>query len=392
MGKILIPGGGGGGVSSDDVTVKQSDVPVGLTTVTSDSDDEIVEGTLTTTATSDKVLKDETFYNTETHQKESGTIESMEAQTIIPGSSEQIVSCTGKYMTGDVTINAVSGLTAGNIAYGVTVGGVNGTYKGLGSATQNQVLNGCTFSTETLSNASGTMTNYSGYTSTSNYVSSTFRSGTTGYVFASPGGTGYYTTGSYLRIPATNLSPSNIKKDVNIMGITGTWEGYVSDTLYFFNNGTWSNLSTTGITYIGTKQMINGGGYLSSSNVYVSGSNMVITGTSDGSDNNFVYVAGRLNQTVNLTNYNYLKFKYNSNSVGTNTPIYNAYVYISTDSKTVNGYLDGADMSNTGIGILDISSITGNYYIYIGATFEINYRKPGSASYVYLTQLFLSKS
>lgn len=158
MGKVLIPGGGGGGAISDDITLRQSDVPVGLTAVTSDSDDEIVEGTLTTTASPDKVLKDETFYNTETHQKESGTIENMEAQTITPGASAQTVSCTGKYMTGDVTINAVAGLSAGNIANGVTVGGVAGTYKGLGNATPEHVLKGEKFSTASLSNATGTMT------------------------------------------------------------------------------------------------------------------------------------------------------------------------------------------------------------------------------------------
>lgn len=241
MGKVLIPGGGGGGAISDDITLRQSDVPVGLTAVTSDSDDEIVEGTLTTTAAPDKVLKDETFYNTETHQKESGTIESMGSQTITPGASAQTVSCTGKYMTGDVIINAVAGLSAGNIANGVTVGGVAGTYKGLGNATQAQVLSGSKFSTASLSNASGTMTNYSGYTSTSNYVSSTFRSGTTGYVFASPGGTGYYTTGSYLRIPATNLAAGNIKKGVTILGITGTYEGWYAGTGIIYNRGTWGS-------------------------------------------------------------------------------------------------------------------------------------------------------
>lgn len=253
MGKILIPGGGGGGAISDDITLRQSDVPVGLTAVTFDSDDEIVEGTLTTTASPDKVLKDETFYNTETHQKESGTIESMEAQTITPGASAQTVSCTGKYMTGDVTINAVAGLSAGNIANGVTVGGVAGTYKGLGNATQAQVLSGITFSTASLSNASGTMTNYSGYTSTSNYVSSTFRSGTTDYVFASPGGTGYYTTESYLRIPAANLSAANIKKGVSILGITGTYEGYYSGNGSIYNRGSWgSGYSTSWISKANT--------------------------------------------------------------------------------------------------------------------------------------------
>lgn len=352
MGKILIPGGGGGGAISDDITLRQSDVPVGLTAVTYDSDDEIVEGTLTTTASPDKVLKDETFYNTETHQKESGTIESMESQTITPGASAQTVSCTGKYMTGDVTINAVAGLSAGNIANGVTVGGVAGTYKGLGNATQNQVLNGCTFSTGTLSNASGTMTNYSGYTSTSNYVSSTFRSGTTGYVFASPGGTGYYTTGSYLRIPATNLSPSNIKKGVTILGITGTFEGYATSPFYIYNNGTWSGLSTTGSTKMAG---------------IVSGMSLTPYSVNNSGKRTYYDAILRLNSVFNLTSYSYIKITYSPAS-GYDTEYLTMYVGVSTSTNvTTLNFTAMGSLNGNGTCISNVSSLSGNYYIYIGA-------------------------
>lgn len=51
MGKIWMPGGGGGGASSDDCTLMRAAVPKGLTAVTADSDDEALEGTLDTETT-----------------------------------------------------------------------------------------------------------------------------------------------------------------------------------------------------------------------------------------------------------------------------------------------------------------------------------------------------
>ena len=47
MSDVMIPVRGGGGTSSDDVTASKSNILQGKTTVTSDSDDEIVEGTMT---------------------------------------------------------------------------------------------------------------------------------------------------------------------------------------------------------------------------------------------------------------------------------------------------------------------------------------------------------
>lgn len=46
MGKILIPGSFGGGVTSDDVTASKAQVLQGYKTITVDSDDEVVEGTI----------------------------------------------------------------------------------------------------------------------------------------------------------------------------------------------------------------------------------------------------------------------------------------------------------------------------------------------------------
>ena len=46
MGKILIPGSSGGGITSDDVTAGKAQVLQGYKTVTNDSDDEAIEGTI----------------------------------------------------------------------------------------------------------------------------------------------------------------------------------------------------------------------------------------------------------------------------------------------------------------------------------------------------------
>ena len=62
--------------------------------------------------------------------KLTGSIASLAGQTITPNASQQTVSSSGKYMTGNVVVNAVSNLSAGNIKKGVVVGGVTGTFEG----------------------------------------------------------------------------------------------------------------------------------------------------------------------------------------------------------------------------------------------------------------------
>jgi len=56
---VSVKGSGGGGISSSDVTATRAQVVAGYTTVTSDSNDEVVEGTFegqTKTATANGVI------------------------------------------------------------------------------------------------------------------------------------------------------------------------------------------------------------------------------------------------------------------------------------------------------------------------------------------------
>ncbi len=173
-------------------------------------------------ASEEDVLLGKTFSN-ESGTGKTGTMPNQGAKTstLTTNGSSYTIPAGYHNGSGKVTAN-ITNLTAGNIKTGISVGGVTGTFKGLGNATAAQVLAGKTFSTASLSNATGTMVDNSGKTSTSSYVAGTFRSGTTGYVFASPTA-GYCSANTYIRVPVTNLSAGNIKKGVNIGGVAGTY-------------------------------------------------------------------------------------------------------------------------------------------------------------------------
>lgn len=178
------------------------------------------------------------------------------------------------------------------------------------------------------------------------------------------------------------------------MGITGSFEGYTSDNLYLFNNGTW-NLSTPGVTYLGIRN--NSGGYTScfdSANGYVSGSNIVFCARGNGSDNDNGYPEVRLNTSVNLTGYRYLKFHYINASAASGTTAYNVWCIIDSSVKKYVGVSYGVASGYTnvgGYGVLDISSLSGNYWIYLTGGFGSVYKTNGQISYQYVNQIMLSK-
>ena len=66
--------GGRRTAGSDECTAAKGDILKGKTAISSDSDDEVVEGTLELTgnATKDHVLADKTFYSTDAKMKETG--------------------------------------------------------------------------------------------------------------------------------------------------------------------------------------------------------------------------------------------------------------------------------------------------------------------------------
>lgn len=142
------------------------------------------------------------------------------------------------------------------------------------------------------------------------------------------------------------LTPDKIKKDVSIMGITGSWEGYVKSPLYLYNKGTWSGLQTTGMTAVN----LGAGVYLQEKDGSIG---FASRNRPDSPSSN-----ARLNQTFNLSSYKYIK-------VNANCYKNYALIGVSTSGNAgIGQYTASARSSNDGYIILDVSSLSGNYYIY----------------------------
>lgn len=185
---------------------------------------------------------------------------------------------------------------------------------------------------------------------------------------------GQYLSGAQTILGDPNLQAANIKKGVTIFGKTGNFQGYVDSPLYFYNKGVWSNLQTTKMT------MISGIVLQHDANRFYTLSNRATKGG---------LFSIRLNQTVNLSAYNYINIRLTAapdNKDYTETVI----IGISADSavndsrllpiKTVNetyGFIDSVMR-------IDISSISGDYYIYIGG-FAHN-----TAITLYVTEIYLT--
>lgn len=132
MGKIWMPGGGGG-ADLDMVTAGKPDVLAGKVIV--DKDGEPLTGTMPDRGAISTLLGiNGTYTIPEGYHNGLGkvtqNIATMGGQTVNPTASQQIVSTNGKYLTGNVTVNGVSNLTAANIKKGVNVGGTTGTFEG----------------------------------------------------------------------------------------------------------------------------------------------------------------------------------------------------------------------------------------------------------------------
>lgn len=156
----------GGDTESDDCTATKANVLAGVTAVTKDSGDEAAAGTMANKGAwtsrigvNGKAVIPAGYHNgsgyvdqaitnrgavnaslgingtyaiPEGYHNGSGkvtqSIATMGAQTVTPGNAQKVVSCSGKYMTGNITVPAVSNLIAANIKKGVTVGGVTGAF------------------------------------------------------------------------------------------------------------------------------------------------------------------------------------------------------------------------------------------------------------------------
>ncbi len=314
---------GGGGADLDAVTASAGDVLAGKVIVGPDG--EPLTGTLSLSgnASDGQVLSGQTYYNTDAKTKRTGTMPNKEAVN-------QSLAINGSYTIPE------------------------GYHNGNGKVTQSVKTKGAQTFTPGRSNQSI--------------------------------GANQWLSGAQTIMGDPNLKPENIKKGVPIFGNVGTHEGYVTSPLNLFNKGVWSNLQTSGITE--TWKWDNG----SYSNTYpvIEAINSVIlmrvTIRNDQTSTQYKCNA-RLNSTVNLSDYKYLKF--NVNHTGNFQRIYfgvsknsnlQAFTYDSVYSETT---------EITGVKVVDISRLSGDYFIYLG--FETTYETTRNEEY-YVDQIFLSNT
>lgn len=143
-----------------------------------------------------------------------------------------------------------------------------------------------------------------------------------------------------------------------------------------YNSGTWTNLSTSGMTATTSATAISN-----------SGGAMLIT-ISTGLRQRFIM--GRVNSTIDLTNYKFINLNIintdkDYNEDGSTITVGCSSSASITTKSSLKAYID---TRNTGIARLDITSVTGGNYIYIGAYSSFS----NHDSYSKFNQLFLSNT
>ena len=182
-----------------------------------------------------------------------------------------------------------------------------------------------------------------------------------------------------------NLKPENIKKGVTIFGNKGTHEGYVTSPLNIFNKGTWGG----GVSGYSALNVGNGGIHLNSE------ANLQLT---TGRKNSAIPRTAnlRLNAAINISAYSYLKVDF---TIESSTPftLPTCSVGISTNPglmlsasdplSKVSGIAAYSSANNNGTLILDISKLSGSYFIYLE-----NYTTDAYAASFYVTRVYLSSN
>lgn len=336
MGRIWLPGGGGGGASSDDCTLMRAAVPAGMKAVTADSDDEAMEGTLNpdTTLADSQALSGQTFlkWNPQTKLFEKRT-----------GGMANKGAWNGSVaMNGTVTIPAGYHNGSGKVTGPAITN--RGNYGGTGNSRGNDAPNQRMW-------------------------------------VKVPGG--YYNENAQVFLnwadirSMAGLTPDKIKKNVSIMGITGSFEGWVSSPLNLFNSGSWGG-GQSGYT------VVEGLGSYPGNSLSIKNGTIHITTAQSGGDNALL----RLNNVGDLTNYKYLKIDSPYNYVWSG-------VGCGISKKSDITYLEGLDTyycspinsstTSKGTHILDISKFTGTYWIYLYLGTGGNATREAGINKVYLT-------
>lgn len=147
---------------------------------------------------------------------------------------------------------------------------------------------------------------------------------------------GYYASGNVIVAGDPNLQAGNIKKGARIFGVTGTFEGLVTSPYYLWRRGSFQNGQSMSF------------GNLDS-----------ITGAAL-----YIIRGSYFNNFVDLTNHRYLKTVVKGASRGGDVSI---YVQNPSNNNTVATLKVYAGTANETTGYLDISSLRGQYKIFLSS-------------------------
>lgn len=306
----------------------------------------------------------------------------------------------------DAVTASAGDVLAGKVIVGPDGEPLTGSLSLSGNASDGQVLSGQTYyNTDAKTKRTGTMPNKEavnqslaingsytipeGYHNGNGKVTQSVK--TKGAQTFTPGrsnqsiGANQWLSGAQTIMGDPNLKSENIKKGVTIFGNKGTHEGYVTSPLNIFNKGTWGG----GVSGYSALNVGNGGIHLNS------GANLQLT---TGRKNSAIPRTAnlRLNAAINISAYSYLKVDF---TIESSTPftLPTCSVGISTNPglmlsasdplSKVSGIAAYSSANNNGTLILDISKLSGNYFIYLE-----NYTTDAYAASFYVTRVYLSSN
>ena len=164
------------------------------------------------TAAASDILNGKTAYAK--GNKITGTIQSLDTSSYMPSTEDQVIE-SGQYLLGTQTIRGDSSLVSDNIKSGTSIFGVNGKESVVdtsdATAAASDILNGKTAYVDG-NKVEGSISTLGETTYTPSVLNQTIESG-------------QYLSGSQIILGDENLIAANIKRDVSIFGVTGTYSG-----------------------------------------------------------------------------------------------------------------------------------------------------------------------
>ena len=206
---VNIYGSGGGGVTSEDITARRADVLATVSTITSDSNDEIVSGTLA------NIVAEESYKSVRT-----------DSSNLYLGvtSGAHVTNTSSGYPAVYIPLSKlrekIGVPDASKILSGVTIAGLTGTMVNKGAVNQTLAINSTYIVPAGYHNGSGKVTADKDYSTKEAFTYTPNKPTSTQLIQAS----GVYMSGNITVKGDANLVASNIKKGVKIFGITGTYE------------------------------------------------------------------------------------------------------------------------------------------------------------------------